>query len=82
MDYTAHGILLARILELYPVPSPGNPPNPGIEPGPPALQVDSLPVELPGNPPSFPAKTIVDILISDKANFVTGGLSGLMEDDE
>ena len=27
----------------------GNPPNPGIEPGSPALQVDTLPSELPGN---------------------------------
>ena len=27
-------------------PSPGNLPNPGIEPGSPALQVDSLPTEL------------------------------------
>ena len=29
-----------------PFPSPGNLPNPGIEPGSPALQVDSLPAEL------------------------------------
>ena len=28
----------------------GNLPNPGIEPGSPALQADSLPAELPGNP--------------------------------
>ena len=31
-----------------PVPSPGDLPNPGIEPRSPALQVDSLPAELPG----------------------------------
>ena len=31
-----------------PVPSPGDLPNPGIEPGFPALQADSLPTELPG----------------------------------
>ena len=30
----------------YPFPSPGNLPNPGIEPGSPALQADSLPTEL------------------------------------
>ena len=30
-----------------PFPSPGNLPNPGIEPESPALQVDSLPIELP-----------------------------------
>ena len=29
---------------------PGDLPNPGIEPGSPALQVDSLPAELPGKP--------------------------------
>ena len=30
-----------------PFPSPGNLPNPGIKPGSPALQADSLPTELP-----------------------------------
>ena len=34
----------------YPVPSPGDLSDPGIEPMCPALQVDSLPSELPGNP--------------------------------
>ena len=29
-----------------PFPSPGDLPNPGIEPGPPALWADSLPTEL------------------------------------
>ena len=33
-----------------PFPSPGDLPNPGIEPGPPALQADSLPTELSGKP--------------------------------
>jgi len=32
----------------WPFPSPGDLPEPGIEPGSPALQVDSLPIELPG----------------------------------
>ena len=31
-----------------PCPPPGDLPHPGIEPGSPALQVDSLPVALPG----------------------------------
>ena len=31
-------------------PSPGNLPNPGIQPRSPALQVDSLPSEPPGKP--------------------------------
>ena len=29
----------------WPFPSPGDPPNPGIKPGSPALQADSLPAE-------------------------------------
>ena len=54
MDYTVHEILQARILE-YSVPkklfpSPGDLPNPGIEPRSPALQVDSLPADPPGKP--------------------------------
>ena len=34
-----------------PFPSPGDLPNPGIEPRSPALQVNSLPAEPPGNSP-------------------------------
>ena len=34
----------------FPIPSPGDLPNPGIEPGSPTLQADSLPAELPGKP--------------------------------
>ena len=33
-----------------PFPSPGDLPNPGIEPGSPALQADSLPTDPPGKP--------------------------------
>ena len=32
-------------------PSPADLPDPGIEPGSPELQEDSLPAELPGKPP-------------------------------
>ena len=46
---SVHGILQARILE-FPFPSPEDLPNPGIEPGSPALQADSLPSEPPGKP--------------------------------
>ena len=43
-----HGILQARILEWgLPFPSPGDLPDPGIEPRFPALQADSLPLEPP-----------------------------------
>ena len=50
MDCTVHGILQARILKWVDFPSPGDLPNPGIKPGSPALQVDSLPAELLGKP--------------------------------
>ena len=50
MDYTVHGILQARILEWVPFPSPGDLPNPGIEPRSPTLQADSLPAEPQGKP--------------------------------
>ena len=33
-----------------PFPPPGDLPDPGIEPGSPALQADSLPAEVPGKP--------------------------------
>ena len=45
---SVHGILQARILEQVAFPSPGDLPNPGIEPRSPALQADSLPYEPPG----------------------------------
>ena len=45
MNYTVHGILQARILEWVTFLSPGDLPNPGIEPSSPTLQVDSLPAE-------------------------------------
>ena len=45
-----HGILQARILERVVIPSPGDLPDPGFEPRPPALQADSLLSEPPGKP--------------------------------
>ena len=45
MDYTVHEVLQARILEWVAIPSPGDRPNPGIEPKSPTLQADSLPAE-------------------------------------
>ena len=45
-----HGILQARTLEWVPFPSPGDLPDPGIEPGSPAFQADALTSELPGKP--------------------------------
>ena len=37
----------------YPIPSPADLPNPGIKPGSPALQADSLPTEISGKPYSL-----------------------------
>jgi len=39
---SVHGISQARVLEWAAFPSPGDLPNPGIEPASPALQEDSL----------------------------------------
>ncbi|XDA77091.1 hypothetical protein R6Z07F_007236 [Ovis aries] len=45
-----HGILQQEYWSGLPFPSPGDLPSPGIEPGSPGLQVDSLPAEPPGKP--------------------------------
>ena len=47
-------ILQARILEWVAFPSPGDLPNPGIEPRSPALQADSLPAEPQEKPKAYP----------------------------
>ena len=51
--YSVHGISLARILEWVAFPSPGDLPDPGIEPRSPALQADSLQAEPQGKPNYF-----------------------------
>ena len=50
MNYTAHGILQARVLEWVPFPFSRGSPNPGITPRSLALQADSLPAEPQGKP--------------------------------
>ena len=51
-----HGILQARILEnILPFPFPGDLSDPGIEPGSPELQVNSLPLSYQGSPKIFQA---------------------------
>ena len=50
---SVHGILQERILEWVVIPSPGDLPDPGIEPASsvsPVLQADSLPTEPSGKP--------------------------------
>ena len=50
LDFSIHGILQARLLVWVAIPCPGALPDPGIKPGSPALQADSLPSEPPGKP--------------------------------
>ena len=49
-----------------PFPSPGDLHDPGVEPGSPALQADSLPFEPPGKPPM----TIIGYIKLDSNNNV------------
>ena len=42
---SVHAIFKARVLEWLPFPSPGDLPDPGIEPGSPSLQANALPSE-------------------------------------
>ena len=53
---SVHGILQARILEWIAFPSPGDLPNPGIEPWSPALQAHYLLSEPPGKPRGTPQR--------------------------
>ena len=46
MEYTVHGIPQAEYWSGQPFPSPGDLPNPGIEPGSPPLQADSLKIKI------------------------------------
>ena len=52
-DYTIHGTLQARYWSGQPFPSPGDLPNPGIEPRSLKLQVDCLPAEPQGKPKNY-----------------------------
>ena len=54
-----HGIFQARYWSGLPFPSPGDLPDPGIEPGAPALQADSLPSEPRGKPLDALGKSLV-----------------------
>ena len=54
-----------------PLPSPGDLPNPGTEPGSPALQTDALPSEPPGKPIIFRACLIVHYIDVTPCNLLT-----------
>ena len=67
MDYTAHGILQARILEWVAFPFSRDLPKPGIQPRSPTLQADSLPAEPQGKPKNtgvngYPIPSPADLL--------------------
>ena len=63
---SVHGISQARILEWVAISSPGDLPNPGIEPGSPALQAESV---LTG-PPGKTTKDNLNILIPNFQSWV------------
>ena len=48
--FSVHGVLQARYWSELPFPSPGDLPHPGVEPGSPAMQAESLLTELQGKP--------------------------------
>ena len=50
---SVHEIFQARVLEWATFPSPGDLPNPGIEPRSPTLQTGALPSESPGKPQEY-----------------------------
>ena len=60
-----------------PFPSPEDLPNPGIEPGSPALQADSLPTELQGKPKHSIAPHIVLYGTEDLTHLPKNHLSGV-----
>ena len=82
MDYTDHGILQATILEWVSCPLlqlsklVGELPNPGIELGSPALQVDSLPTKLSGKP-IFPYNSWYSCKVDNILVYFTTGISNI-----
>ena len=79
MDYTppgssVHGILQAQNWSGLPFPSPGDLPDPGIEPRFPALQADSLPSEPPGK--------LDKDLYQSKATILQDKLKKIPEEDD
>ena len=57
-DWTSTFVLALQYWSGYPIPSPADLPNPGIESESPALQEDSLPTELSWTPICFGENTI------------------------
>ena len=73
------GILQARILEWAACLPPGDLPNPGMEPGSPALQVNSLPSEPQGSPITVSCNLPMEVFdLSPLMCFLKGISSGFM----
>ena len=64
---SAHGILQARILEWVSIPSPGDLPDTGMEPGSPVMQADSLPLSY----QAFPISELCHFDTNEYARLVT-----------
>ena len=71
---SAHGIFQAGVLEWLPFPSLGDLPDPGIEPGSPSLQADTLPFEPPGKPI---IKFECCVCIPDLSGYISGTLGDM-----
>ena len=65
---TIHGIFQAGILEWVPLPSPGNLPNPRIEPKSPSLHEDSFPLSHLGSLHVYPLR-VYEVHLLVKAHF-------------
>ena len=67
---SVHGISWARILEWVAIPSPGDLPNPGIEPMSSALQADSLLLSHQRSPREKDTDLLTVSFISDIGAFI------------
>ena len=72
---SVHGIFQQEYWSGLPFPFPGDLPNPGVEPGSSALQVDTLPSEPPGKPWTSPGQnTGVGSFIPSPADLPNPGI--------
>ena len=70
---SVHGILQARIVSGLPFPSLGDLPNPGIEPGSPVLQADTLLSEPQGKPlPQHKTRLCIDWVMKMRDQRIAG----------